>query len=184
MAWLSALATLPLAGYSATVTNGTEALRCAENLIEQYTRCVWGQVITGQMARVRLDASAWTLPLPADVDSLTGPGIMPALAPGVTLAITKDGLEQRDVLGFPVVWKAGQYVLQFSRGFANVPDDVVKAGSLLAAWYLGLSDPERSRYSSLSMGDFSGAMRLTELPVPEAQAILSKYRSRVMVGLA
>ena len=181
--WLSAEATLSLAGYSSTVLHGTEALQCAEGLIEQYTGGIWGEVRTVGI-RTRLDARAWTLPLPADVDRSVPAGIMPALAAGVTLAFADDGLEQRDALGMPVVWDAGQYIVQVSRGFEVIPQDVVKAASLLAAWYLGLSDPDRSRYSSISMGDFSGVIRLAELPVPEAQAILARYRTRVRVGVA
>jgi hypothetical protein len=182
--WLSAEATLSLAGYSSTVLHGTEALQCAEGLIEDYTGCFWGEVRTLQPVRVRLDAAYWTLPMPRDVMLDTAPGIYPVLEAGMTLRLSPNNLEQYDPNGLPVVWKAGQYIVQVSRGFAVIPQDVVKAASLLAAWYLGLSDPDRSRYSSLSMGDFSGVIRLAELPVPEAQAILARYRTRVRVGVA
>lgn len=174
--WLTPDRVLPLAGYAANVANGAAALGYAEALIERYTGARWGSV--GQATlRIRLDAATYLLPVPQDVieaaitapTSYAGRGLLP----------TRHGLVLADGSRFT----PGLYTLTVSRGYVTIPEDLVKAASLLAAHYLQLSDPERSRYANLSLGDFSGDMRLFDLPVPEAEQLLRPYAPAVAVSL-
>jgi hypothetical protein len=181
MTWLAQNRVLPLAGYPNGFSGNGDAIACAENLITHYTGCTFGSAGVSSI-RVRLSAKSFTLELPKDAASTPVPTVTPA--PTVGVITVGDGvLELLDANGQNLTWNPGTYTITLTRGFVTVPDDVIKAGSLLVAWFKGLSDPERSRYINTAQGDFSGTMRLTELPVPEAQAILNRYRTRVKASL-
>lgn len=167
---------LSLAGYPVSVARGAEALAYAETLITHRTGARWGTSGAATLS-VRLGARSHLLPLPRDVTAATITS--PSSYVGRALIITPHGLELADGGRFD----AGLYLLSVTRGYSVVPEDVVKAASLLAAHYLQLSDPDRSRYENLSFGDFAGAMRLTALPVPEAEQLLRPYCRDVAVSL-
>lgn len=177
--WLEPDKVLPLAGYSAAHAKASEAIAYAEGLIEGHTKLLFGRV-EPFVHHVRLSARSYSIPLPKDVRSITmvgGAGFVSHMH-----QLRSTGLASLDSMGFEAAWPAGQYQVAGMRGFEVIPEDIKKAASLLAAHYLGLSDPERSRYEGASLGDFSGTQRLMALPVPEAQAMLSRYVSSVGVG--
>lgn len=172
-----------LAGISPTDASVSAALRCAEGLIERFTKARFSPA-TELLRRVLL-SPLLILPLPSDVqsyavDSYNGVA-MSAAYPSTATYRSAYGIELETGAGVPVVWQAGRYYITVTRGYSIIPIDVVKAASLLLAWYVGLSDPERSRYSSLSMGDFNGTLRLSDFPVPEARQLLLYYRESVAV---
>jgi hypothetical protein len=181
MAWLTPDKNqiLEMAGYPSSATRGNEALLFAEQVINRRTGVSWGSVVTFYL-RVRLNAKSWLLPLPLDV--VTVASVEPEQA-NTTLTITPHGLALVDSKGQDVLWLPGGYVIEGTRGIATIPEDVIKAASLLVNYYLGLSDSERSRYDNFSSGDFAGAIRRAA-PVPEAEQLLSSYCQDVGVSLA
>ena len=185
--WLTAADVLPLAGYAAGVTNGDRALDYAEALIEAVTDINWG----GEVAftsRIRLPAKTFRLPLPVDQtgDETTltlTPTIASYYGSSYSIEISDGGLALLDGDEQEQPWDAITWKVAGQRGITTIPENVNKAASLLAAHFLGLSDPERSRYVGASLGDFAGTMRLTELPVPEAAQLLRRYRREVRASL-
>ena len=180
MTWLDALKTqvLALGGHTANVTYGDAAVQFAAGIITSATGIEFGtsKIVT---QRVVLEARSYLLPLHRY--TLTVTGVEPTLASGSTWILGDCGLElERD--GQPAMWGPGAWRVTGSIGSPDVPQDVIKAASLLAAYYLDLSDPDRSRYVSLSLGDFAGTMRLHQIPVPEAAALIAHYRDRVAVS--
>ena len=173
---------LSLAGYAGEVpaegSKEADALTFAEQSIEAATDAVWGRSEDFTLRFTR-NQKAMYLELPKDVRSVRHVEGLPSLH---RATLTELGLSLLDAEGFEVPWPAGRYLVRGTRGHAQVPEEVTKAGSLLAAYYLELSDPDRSRYEGLSAGDFSGTMRLASLSVPEAAALLRKYRRQVRVS--
>lgn len=185
--WLVAASVLPLAGYAADVTNGDRALDYAEALIEAVTDANWG----GNVAftnRIRLPARTFRLPLPVDQtgDETTltlTPTIAAYYGSSYSIEITDGSLALLDGDEQEQPWDAITWKVEGQRGITAIPEAVNKAASLLAAHFLGLSDPERSRYVGASLGDFAGTMRLAELPVPEAGQLLRRYRREIRASL-
>ncbi len=177
--WLEADTVLPLAGYDSAHPKAAAAVAYAEGIIEGHTRLIYGRV-EPFVHHVRLTARSMGIPLPRDAQSIT---LVSAAGLGnIQTTIQSGQLILLDRYGFNAVWPAGNYSIAGMRGLEVIPEDINKAASLLAAHYLGLSDPDRSRYDGAMMGDFAGTMRLSALPVPEAQALLSRYVSDVAVG--
>jgi hypothetical protein len=58
---------------------------------------------------------------------------------------------------------------------ADIRPEVVKAAALYAAYYLGLSDSEASRYIKATRADISFTNRSSNTPVPEAETLLYRY---------
>ena len=171
--WLTPIKTrvFALAGYPESHTLAAQAIAFAEQVIERRTGLRWGS--TGSFySRVRLDAKSFNLPLPKDILTVASVSNTPS---GHTTTVDFDGLGLLDASGFIAIWPEGGYVIEGTRGIADVPETVVKAASLLVNYYLGLSDSERSRYSNFAIGDFSGGMRFTELPGPEAEQLLRPW---------
>ena len=186
-AWLTAANVLPLAGYAANITNGDRALDYAEALITAVTDVSWGAEVAFS-ERVRLSAKTYELPLPIDqVGDETTLTITPTIesyyGSGYAIEISDGGLALLDGDEQEQPWDAITWKIQGQRGITTIPENANKAASLLAAHFLGLSDPERSRYVGASLGDFAGTMRLTELPVPEAAQLLRRYRREVRASL-
>lgn len=185
--WLTAADVLPLAGYTANVANGDRALDYAEALIEAVTDVNWG----GEVAftsRIRLPARTFRLPLPidqtGDETTLTlTPTIASYYGTSYSIEISDGGLALLDGDEQEQPWDAITWKIAGQRGITTIPEDVQKAASLLAAHFLSLSDPERSRYAGASLGDFAGTMRLHALPVPEAAQLLRRYRREVQASL-
>lgn len=176
MSWLSAAAILPMAGFPAGHANAAAAVSFAETCIEGYTRARWGSVVADSIILIQ-DAKSYFLLLPLDVVAVSS---VSPLAPTYTTNLKGCELWKKDNGGYIGLWDAGAYEVSITRGYTTIPQDVVKAASLLAGYYLALSDPEKSRYDSLSIGDWSsGRMAASDLPVPEAQRILNRYRTRV-----
>jgi len=186
MDWLEPAKVLPLAGYIVPDpledTREAEALAYAERLIESFTGSSWGAVVPFT-ERHHLTAKSWFLPLPLDIVITEPITVAPSPAAGYTLEVGGRAGLYRVANGQQVPWDAGSYTITGSRGLEAIPADVNKAASLLAAHYLSLSDPERSRYEMAALGDFSGSMRLHELIVPEAAILLRRYRREVHVSL-
>ena len=182
MSWLEPKRVLSLAGYPAEVPEAgskeADALLFAEQNIQASTDAVWGRV-DDFTERYTLRNAQLYLETPLDVRYIRHVEPLPK---GYITAFAELGLALLDAEGFETPWPKGRYLVRGTRGVAIIPEEVTKAGSLLAAYYLELSDPDRSRYEGLSMGDFSGTMRLSSLPVPEAAALLRKYSRRVRVG--
>lgn len=180
-----------LAGFPAD----KESLAYAEELISAYTGCLFGVVPTPFTSNIRLEAASYQLPLPIDVQSVntaTGVGqdaitqatiVMPAAGVTLGLRLSRNLLYAEDADGLPYRFGAGLWTVVGTRGYPNVPGAIIKAASLLVAAYLEPSDPDRSRFANLNLGDFGGTMRLSELPVPEAMQMLNAYRNRVQVSL-
>ncbi|GEM47210.1 hypothetical protein [Deinococcus cellulosilyticus] len=176
MPWLSATTILPMAGYPAAHARAAEAISFAETCIEAYTRAKWGAVVADSIILIQ-DARSYFLLLPLDVQTVTS---VSPIASTYTTTLKGCELWKKDSGGYIGLWDAGTYQIEITRGYTTIPQDVIKAASLLAGYYLSLSDPEKSRYDSLSIGDWSsGRMSGSDLPVPEAQAILRRYRTRV-----
>ena len=173
---------LSLAGYPAEVPQAGSkeeaALSFAEGCIQASTLAVWGKS-EDFTQRYTLPSRRMYLEVFPDTRSVRSAEPLPS---GHRVTLSEHGLALLDALSFEVPWPAGRYIVRGTRGHAQIPEDVTKAGSLLAAYYLELSDPDRSRYEGLSAGDFSGTMRLASLPVPEAAALLRKYRRQVRVS--
>jgi len=180
MAWLEAYADriFPMAGYPNM--SSLAALMFAEGLIEAYTRRIWGQAVP-YTAKIRLAAKSLVLPLPSDAlsaTSLSGP----VDTSGYTLEVSLYGL-LAEAGGKPVIFVPGLWTIQGNRGSTTVPKPLIRAAALLVNYYLGLADSERSRYQQVSIGDFSGGMRFSQLPVPEAETLLNTYVGRVEASL-
>ena len=182
MSFLEPKRVLSLAGYPAEVpaegSKEADALTFAEQCIEGATDAVWGKS-EDFTQRYTLPRERMVLEVFPDTRSVRSAEPLPR-EHRVTLG--EFGLALLDAELFQVPWPAGRYIVRGTRGHAQVPEDVTKAASLLAAYYLELSDPDRSRYRGLSAGDFSGTMRLASLSVPEAAALLRKYRRQVRVS--
>lgn len=181
MNWLEPTRVLPLAGYPAEAPEAGSpeeaAVAFAEQQIEAATGAVWGAA-TDFTERFTLTAKKLYLETPPDTRTVRSVEPLPS---GHKVSLAELGLALLED-GFETPWPVGRYIVRGSRGYTHVPEDVVKAASLLVGYYLDLSDPDRSRYTGLSSGDFAGSMRLSEVPVPEARALLNKYRRRVRVG--
>lgn len=186
MGWLTPASVLPLAGYPVPDplenTPAASAIAYAESLIEGFTKLSWGESVAF-IERHRLTSKSWFLPLPLDVQPDEPLTVSPA--PGANYDTEYAGSAGLILLhgGQQSAWQPGTYTITGTRGIETIPEDVNKAASLLAAHYLGLSDPERSRYSGAMLGDFGGTMRLHELPVPEAAIFLRRYRREVQATL-
>jgi len=180
VSWLEVYADriFPMAGYPNVASS--EVLAFAESCIESHTRRVWGQSVA-YTHRIRLTAKSLVLPLPSDATSVTGLS-GPVSTTGYTLEVTPYGLvaESGDK---PVIFEAGLWVLEVQRGSIIIPKPVIRAAALLVNYYLGLADSERSRYQQISIGDFSGGMRFSQLPVPEVEILLNPYTIRVEAAL-
>ena len=76
---------------------------------------------------------------------------------------------------FPHSFTPGLVVITGARGW--YPDaNLTRVGALLVAYYLGLPDPEASRFARLRAGEVSSQQpKLSSLPVPEAEALLTRY---------
>lgn len=195
---LDALRVLNLAGATVPLDGGGDpapteeqeaAVRFAEGIIRSYTGAEWLPKPTPPAElepveatiRVRLDARSYALPLPRDVrtveDIRPAPDerFSPFLPRSRRLELVDEGSAE---LG---AWERGSYFVDVTRGF-EAGDDVEKAASLLAAYYLQLSDPERSSYASFAQGDMSGEWRGKSLPVPEAAVLLRRYRAESVEG--
>jgi hypothetical protein len=181
--WLTAhrAAIAKMAGLD-TTADYAAALECAELLIERFTKCKF--VVSADVLRVNLASRAMLIMLPRDLISVSNI-IKNGQAPeaGQTFYVCAYGVELYNSTDEQIPWAAGTYLITVQRGFATVPSDILKAASLLLAWYEDLSDPERSRYAGLSLGDFTGDMRLGDFPVPEARGLLQPYRNMVQVSL-
>lgn len=186
-AWLTASDVLPLAGYAANVANADRALDYAEALIEAVTDANWGGDVAFT-SRIRLPARTFRLPLPIDQTGNEGtltltPSLASYYGTSYSIEISDGGLALLDGDEQEQPWDAITWKIEVQRGITTIPEDVNKAASLLAAHFLGLSDPERSRYTGASLGDFAGTMRLHSLPVPEAAQLLRRYRREVRASL-
>jgi len=186
-AWLTAADVLPLAGRAADAVNGDRALDYAEALITAVTDVNWGAEVAFT-ERIRLPAKTFRLPLPIDqVGDETTLTLTPTLASyygdSYSIEISDGGLALLDGDEQEQPWDAITWKVEGQRGITAIPEDVNKAASLLAEHFLGLSDPERSRYVGASLGDFAGTMRLHALPVPEAAQLLRRYRREVRASL-
>jgi hypothetical protein len=165
-----------------TTADYAAALECAELLIERFTKCKF--VVSTDELRINLGSRTLYIVLPRDVMSVTNiTKSGQALEAGQTPHLGLYGLELYNSLDEAIPWTSGSYLITVQRGFSSVPSDILKAASLLLAWYVGLSDPERSRYAGLNLGDFTGDMRLSDFPVPEARVLLQPYRNMVQVSL-
>lgn len=173
---------LQMAGYPATHVLAGQALEFAEQAIEGYTRRVWGSSQPFSQ-RVYLAAKSYALPLPPDASSVSTVNGEPAPS-GVTWSLTALGLEATDAEGRPVAWAPGVWTVSGQRGSTTIPQNVLKAASLLIGAYLSLSDPQRSQMASASRGDLSYSMRFAQLSVPEAETYLAPYAGRVAGGMA
>ena len=143
-------------------------------MIASNTSAVWGLVQDFTLP-VQLSANAFVLDLPIDTRTIVE---VTPLDQGDRVHVSPGGLALLNPSGGPKVWRRGFYTVKGTRGYGEgeIPADVVKAASLLVAYYLGMSDPDRSRYSGLTVGDFSGTMHRNAFPVPEAAQLLRKYR--------
>ena len=183
MAYLVAADVLPLAGYPADYAGAAAALTYAEFYIDKVTGLTFAASPSAATIRVHTHAKTYYLPLPYDVATVST--ITPN-ANSYTLELATDrtgkSLRWLDANDEPKVFEAGFYKLTITKGIA-VDKNVNKAGSLLAAHYLAMSDPERSRFANFSQGDISGSMRLDDTPVPEATALLRSYPKPAKVAL-
>ncbi len=176
---------LTAAGFPTNHARAAQALACAQTLIDAFTRVTFGASLTNQTLIVPLSAGTTNIPVPPDVTavqsvSVNGQPLETVYGVNASIELGRFGVGLV-VNGEDRAWQPGRYTLIVTRGVQTVPQDVVKAASLLVAWFLALSDPDQSRYANLVMGDFSGSMRFTDLPVPEAQSLLTRWRSRVAV---
>ena len=179
MAYLVAADVLPLAGYPADISNASKALAYAESIINGFTGLALDAAIVDEVKQVNLTAKTFYIPLTRDVTAVS------TISPnnqGYTLAVLSDheqnkSLTWQDADGIRQPFDAGFYSITQTRSY-TVNERINKAASLLAAYYLGLSDPDRSRYATFSQGDISGSMRLDDTPVPEATALLRWFVPR------
>lgn len=185
MSWLDPHAVLPLAGYTppappaALPANLAAAMAFAEQAIEARTGLVWGSSRTETLT-IRLSASSYLLRLPRDVTAVED--VTPAIAASEMFALAKFGLELFDSSWDQLAWRAGTYRVEVIRGITVVPEAVNRAAALLAGHYLGLADPERSRYDAVALGDFAGTERRDAFPVPAAEVLLRPWLSNVAVA--
>jgi hypothetical protein len=163
-----------------------DGVACAESLIPAFTGVAFGSSAATTL-RVTAQAKTMQLELPRDVSAVTavtfqGKSLEAVFGTGYTTAL-ENGLMLIDADDQPAAWLPGAYRITCTQGFADVPGDVLKAASLVLAWFVALSDPERSRYTNFSLGDFSADMRLLDFPVPEARQLLDWYRTAVRGAL-
>ncbi|NJK43224.1 MAG: hypothetical protein HC933_02220 [Pleurocapsa sp. SU_196_0] len=186
--WLDGALISALTGVSTTHPQFADAIGTAENLIETHTGCTFGSS-AAVVAHVSLGGASLGLFLPrADITAVSsvtrGTQTLEAIyGTGVTFTRNRDSLELLDAQGQPIAWHVGRYTLNVTQGFATVPGVVSKAASLLVAWFLDLSDADRSRFDNLSIGDFAGTMRRDAFPVPEAEMLLAPFCTRGAVAL-
>ena len=184
MSWLEPPKVLALAGYPAEEpapeSKEADAVRFASEMIQGYTRVSWGLVLDFTLP-VHLSANAMHLDIPKDTRTILG---VTPLSQSDRVLVSPVGLERVSGAGVPKVWPKGSYAITGTRGYAEgeIPADVVKAASLLVAYYLGMSDPDRSRFEGLTVGDFSGTMHRRAFPVPEAEGLLRRYRTSSRVS--
>jgi len=174
--------TVPDAPAGPTATQ-LAAVAFAEATIRAYTRATWlasGDPAEAFELRVRLDARAYALRLPHDVVAVSA--VAPTPESRFALFLAGGRLELFDAALVQVgAWEEGVYLVTGTRGF-TADDRVEKAASLLVAYYLRLSDPERSAYAQFSEGDFSGAWKLARLSVPEAETLLRPFVVGAVLG--
>lgn len=171
--YLVAADVLPLAGYPETYDKAAESLKYAESLINGFVDVTFGALSSGEAIRRHLKAKSYYIQLPPDVQSVS------AIAPNsgsYTLELDMANCLSWTNGDIPQVFDAGWYKITVDRGITTIPETVNKAASLLAAHYLTMSDPERSRFATFAQGDVAGNMRLNVLPVPEAEGLLRKFR--------
>lgn len=180
MAYLVAADVLPLAGYPDDHSKASDALAYAESIIDGFTGLALDAAITGEVKHINLTAKTFMIPLARDVTTVSA--ISPNYNASYTLNIISDLSHNRTLTWLDSSSKRqpfdeGFYMLTQNRSY-TVNERINKAASLLAAYYLGLSDPDRSRYATFSQGDISGSMRLDDTPVPEATALLRWFVPR------
>lgn len=185
MGWLTASKVLPLAGFTPAVPPAelsaahAAALAFAEQVIETRTGLLWGSTAS-KTVTVRQAAATYLLRLPRDTVSVDA--VSPAIGSTELYELARYGLERFDASYDQLVWQAGTYRLEITHGITEIPEPVNRAAALLAAHYLGLADPERSRYDGASLGDFAGTERRDAFPVPHAEQLLRPWISSVAVA--
>lgn len=185
MSWLDPQVVLPLAGYTPPAeptplpANLAAAVEFAEQVIEARTRLTWGSSTTETLT-VRLSAASYLLRLPRDVTAVTS--VTPAIGSNELYELKRFGLELFDAAWEQLAWRPGTYRVEVVRGLVSIPGAVNRAAALLAGHYLGLADPERSRYDQVALGDFAGTERRDAFPVPAAEVLLRPWLSNVAVG--
>jgi len=182
MGWLAAHSEqlLQQAGFRLDMPLADEALAYAEQIIERYTQQPWGRT-EAFTATVRVPHRTYALPLPAGtttVSTINGY----SKPTGTQWIVSGLGLE-RLVQNVFEAWEPGTYIIAGQCGSVAIPQDVLKAASLLVNHFLRLSDADRSQFENYARGDFSGTMRHAQVPVPEAQALLQPYAPVVRGGL-
>lgn len=178
MGWLDPQKVLTMAGYPPPASPAPvpaaslAALAFAEQAIEHRTRCLWGSSLT-ETVTVRLSAAAYLLRLPRDTTEVAT--VTPAVSAGAFTQLGQFGLEIYDSAWDQLPWRQGTYRVELTRGIVEIPEAVNRAGALLAAHYLSLPDPERSRYDEVVLGDFAGTERRDAFPVPAAEQLLRPW---------
>ncbi|HEX7039341.1 MAG TPA: hypothetical protein VF202_04435, partial [Trueperaceae bacterium] len=155
------------------------AVAFAEQAIEARTRLTWGST-RSETITVRLNAANYYLRVPRDVVSVED--VSPAIGATELFQLSRYGVELFDAAYDQIAWAAGTYRVEVTRGIVEIPAAVNRAAALLAAHYLGLADPERSRYDGMSLGDFSGTERRDAFPVPAAEQLLRPWITSVAVA--
>lgn len=180
--WLDATVVLKQAGYTAGTPLTAEqeaAVAFAEQAIEARTGLVWGTTAAETLS-VRLSARSYFLHLPKDTRTVED--VIPAIGASELFELDGHRLQLFDSTYDQLAWAAGTYRVEITRGITDIPQPVIRAAALLAAYHLGLADPERSRYDHLSLGDFSGSQRRDAFPVPEAEQLLRPWITTVAVA--
>lgn len=182
MSWLDPQDVLPLAGHTPGTPLSdaqTAAMAFAEQTIEARTGLLWGSTTT-ETITVRLTAASYLLRLPRDIVSVSD--VTPAIGASQMYQVAKHGLELFDSTWDQLAWAAGTYRVEIEHGITTIPEAVNRAAALLAAHYLTLADPERSRYDNAALGDFSGTERRDAFPVPAAEQLLRPWITNVAVA--
>lgn len=187
MSWLDPHVVLPLAGYTPPAdptplpAKLAAAVAFAEQVIEERTHLKWGSSSIETLI-VRLSAASYLLRLPRDVTELVS--VSPAVAGNQLAQLGRFGLELFDGVYDQVAWREGTYQVEVKRGIVEVPAAVNRAAAYLAQHYLSLADSERSRFDSVSLGDFAGSERRDAFPVPAAEQLLRPWLSDVSVAVS
>lgn len=185
MAWLTPLRErwLRMAGFPAEHPLVESAEAFAEQMVHAYTDAVFG-VSTAFSDTVMLTARTHGLPCKLDVSAITSITHNDTLLSALQYQIQHGYIYAHRADYTMHLWQIGVYTISCTRGITAVPEQVIRAAALLAAYYMRLSDPERSQYLNYARGDFSGTARLAELPVPEAAQLLNRYRDVAEASLA
>ncbi len=182
MPWLDPNVVLPLAGHtpeSPLSAPQAAAVAFAEQAIEARTGLTWGST-KAETLTVRLAIKLYYIALPRDVVSVDA--VTPEIGPSELFELDGNRLQKFDSSYDQLVWDAGTYRIDVTRGIATIPAAVNRAAALLAAHYLSLADPERSRYDHASLGDFAGTERRDAFPVPAAEQLLRPWITSVAVA--